>query len=218
MDEHKQAEGTEAIDREGDGTIDVQEDKYSMKGNKDNEKDRDIKEYADEMPEAVFEMHGLTGCQKEKYMADQNEDKDGKQAKVEMLKARLDLYRRRKHQATHNEGSTSGLAEHWRAERDSDCGQQKIQSRTTKIQNPPVFLELFAGEGMLTRVVGRQAATFKQHEQGEMDLLNPTNQRRLRAMVRRQEVRWLHCAPPRKTFTRVKRRDKMGVGEGAEID
>ena len=92
-------------------------------------------------------------------------------------------------------------------------------AKATEIMKPQVFLELFAGDGMLTKVVGQHAATYAPQDVfdskggyigGKADLLLPANQKRLRTVVRKQEVRWLHCAPPCHTFSRARRSDHWG--------
>ena len=124
-------------------------------------------------------------------------------AKVDMLKKRLMKYR----------------AKHAHPVNKNDPQRVKHRKQATKTQKTPVFLELFAGEGMLTKVVGQYAATCVPQDiydggdnyvGGKMDLLIPENQKRLRTMVRKQEVRWLHCAPPCKTFSRARRSDRWG--------
>ena len=145
--------------------------------------------------EAEADEAELIDWQNEMIM-DKCEDKAAedinKQAKVDMLKKRLMKYRAKR---------------------------AKHRKQATKTQKTPVFLKLFAGEGMLTKVVGQYAATYVPHDiydagdnyiGGKMDLLIPENQKRLRTMVRKQEVRWLHCAPPCKTFSRARRSDRWG--------
>ena len=104
--------------------------------------------------------------------------------KTQLLKRKVDQYRRIARDATE------------KAYPDSEAN---------KDQEPPVFLELFAGKGKLTKTVSQHAAAYVPQDVfdekgkfvgGAMDLLIPDNQKRIRTMFRQQCVRWLHCAPP----------------------
>ena len=94
--------------------------------------------------------------------------------------------------------------------------------KTEEDQEPPRFLELFAGSGRLTETVKKHAAVYIPQDifdrkgkfvGGEMDLTVSENQVRIRTLVRKQKVRWLHCAPPCKTFSRARRTDQWGSAE-----
>lgn len=79
------------------------------------------------------------------------------------------------------------------------------------------FMELFAGEAGLTQAVRRQGLHVL--EPGEiqtssrvvtsMNLLCNKTFAELKALTKKRRVRWLHMAPPCRTFSRARRRDKF---------
>ena len=78
------------------------------------------------------------------------------------------------------------------------------------------FMELFAGEAGLTQAVRREEMSV--FEPGEIrvggriatgtDLLCNTTFKQLKSAIKQKKVRWLHTAPPCKTFSRARRRDQ----------
>ena len=78
-------------------------------------------------------------------------------------------------------------------------------------------MELFAGEAGLTQAVNRLGIPV--FEPGEIrtggriavgtDLLSKETFKKLKTEIKSKKVRWLHTAPPCKTFSRARRRDKF---------
>ena len=81
------------------------------------------------------------------------------------------------------------------------------------------FLELFAGAGGLTAAVRRlhlpafePQDLLKPDESGlnkHFDLSLDEHFKELRSLIRKGNIRWLHGAPPCKTFSRARRSDKL---------
>ena len=168
-----------------------------------------------DVPEEEVQIEGetdLMNWQSEVSMEmceDKATEENDKQAKLNLLEKKLKKYRR----------IAQVITKRAYPGNKNDPEKDKHRKKATELQKPPVFLELFAGEGMLTKVVGQCAATYVPQDVfdgkgnyvgGKMNLLIPENQKRLRTMVRKQEVRWLHCAPPCKTFSRARRSDRWG--------
>ena len=95
--------------------------------------------------------------------------------KTHLLKRKLDQYRQMAHDAT----------------------EEAYPDRPVeKLQQKPVFLELFAGEGRLTKTVSERAAVHVPvdvfdakgyYVGGKADLLLPENQKNIRTLVRQQK-------------------------------
>ena len=94
-----------------------------------------------------------------------------------------------------------------------------VNTGANKIDMKGKFLELFAGKARLTAAVRKHADVCipqdifnarGEHRGIEYDLTNPRVVKQIKAMIRRGEIRWLHCAPPCKTFSKARRRDKWG--------
>ena len=94
-----------------------------------------------------------------------------------------------------------------------ECDHDK-EVRQMDLKEQPAFLELFAGTGMLTKMVAKTAAVLQPHElwddRGGMrteayDLKKKTVQDKILEQIKRGRVRWLHCAPPRRTYSSARR-------------
>lgn len=78
------------------------------------------------------------------------------------------------------------------------------------------FLEIFAGAAGLTAAVKRKggiAVDACDIQTGaemieEFDLLKTESFKKLKKMIKLRKIRWLHLAPPCKTFSRARRRDR----------
>lgn len=87
----------------------------------------------------------------------------------------------------------------------------------TDVSQDATFLEIFAGEAGLTNAVKRtglpcMCAVEIRGESGEaveFDLTKKEPFVKLKALLRKGKVRWLHLAPPCKTFSRARRRDRF---------
>ena len=92
-----------------------------------------------------------------------------------------------------------------------------VTGEAKKEEGDTVFLELFAGEAGLTKAV--QKLGFKVMEPGDinvagnvkvnLDLLNNNHFKAIKKLVKSKKVRWLHAAPPCKTFSRARRSDGL---------
>ena len=79
-----------------------------------------------------------------------------------------------------------------------------------------VFLEIFAGAAGLTSAVqrlgGRAIIACDIHSDADnvkfLDLTNANCFKDLKSLIKKRKVRWLHLAPPCKTFSRARRRDR----------
>lgn len=79
------------------------------------------------------------------------------------------------------------------------------------------FLEIFAGEAGLTNAVKRAGLPCLKvldiHRDTdnviEFDLAKQEPFKKLKKLLRRGRVRWLHLAPPCKTFSKARRRDRF---------
>ena len=78
------------------------------------------------------------------------------------------------------------------------------------------FLEIFAGAGGLTAAVRKAGLdtisacdidSASSHVRS-FDLLSNSSFKEIKKLIKRQKVRWLHLAPPCKTFSRARRRDR----------
>ena len=94
-----------------------------------------------------------------------------------------------------------------------------LSAQLPQSEQLPRFMELFAGAGGLTKAV--QARGLEVHEPGDIVVSNVRDGRStdvsddnvfktLRDKVRRGEVRWLHLAPPCRTFVLARRADRFG--------
>ena len=80
------------------------------------------------------------------------------------------------------------------------------------------FVELFAGVAGLSRAVqakGMKVASLSDFDptyqaRTSFDLLKVSDFSRLLRFIKRKKVRWLHAAPPCKTFSRARRSDEFG--------
>ena len=77
------------------------------------------------------------------------------------------------------------------------------------------FLELFAGEAGLTKAVQRAGGVVMDpvdvndnDATVNFDLRKTGHFKKLKKLIKEKKVRWLHLAPPCKTFSRARRRDK----------
>ena len=78
------------------------------------------------------------------------------------------------------------------------------------------FMELFAGEAGLTRAVERRVGTvfnpadIQQNHfvKKTFNLLCKTAFKELKKKIKARQIRWVHLAPPCKTFSRARRRDR----------
>ena len=92
-------------------------------------------------------------------------------------------------------------------------------------EGAPVFMELFAGAGGLTAAVVRAGLAARRAEDivgadgdagRHFDLRRNEVFKRLRSDLRRGNIRWLHGAPPCKTFSRARRPGRWGPLRTAE--
>ena len=78
------------------------------------------------------------------------------------------------------------------------------------------FMALFAGEAGLTRAVERRVGTvfnpadIQQNHfvKKSFNLLCKTTFKELKKKIKARQIRWVHLAPPCKTFSRARRRDR----------
>lgn len=83
--------------------------------------------------------------------------------------------------------------------------------------NDATFLELFAGEAGLTEAVGK--ANIPVMNPGDvregprvvlaLDLKDNGTFKSLKSMIKRKQIRWLHMAPPCRSFSRARRKDRL---------
>ena len=79
-----------------------------------------------------------------------------------------------------------------------------------------IFLELFAGQEVLTDSVRRAGLNVVRVDDllGEpFEIMNPRHFDTIKKYLRCRRVRWLHGAPPCKTFSLARRRDRFGTVE-----
>jgi hypothetical protein len=83
----------------------------------------------------------------------------------------------------------------------------------------PAFLELFAGAAGLTRAVAAQGCVTMDpvetrlgdsHAMTSTDIADDAVFARIKKEIRQGKVRWLHAAPPCRTFTKARRTDRFG--------
>ena len=97
-----------------------------------------------------------------------------------------------------------------------------VGSRLPQSDNPgpsvevvrPAFLELFAGKAGLTqqvRELGLLVLEPRDLRGDGTDLSNDTVLREIIGLIRGGQVRWLHLAPPCRTFSRARRTDRFGA-------
>ena len=97
------------------------------------------------------------------------------------------------------------------------CSKRKLDKLVTDGMKDTAFMELFAGEAGLTLAVKREVGNvftpgdIEQNSQAgvTMDLLNNETFKTLKSKIKKGLVRWLHLAPPCKTFSRARRRDRL---------
>ena len=77
--------------------------------------------------------------------------------------------------------------------------------------NDTWFLELFAGEAGLTAAVRRAAGDIRANDRtlSELDLTDNQTFKKIKQLIKRKKIRWLHLAPPCRTFTRARRSDRI---------
>ena len=86
-------------------------------------------------------------------------------------------------------------------------------------QNDMTFLDFFAGEAGLTKAVMRAGVAVLQahdiHGNGlnekTFDLTKTEPFKQSKKLLRTNKVRWLHLAPPCKTFSRARRKDRFAA-------
>ena len=99
----------------------------------------------------------------------------------------------------------------------SEVVEPRIHTEKQEGKGDAVFLELFAGEAGLTKAV--QKLGYKVLEPGDinvggnvkvqLDLRNNNHFKALKKLIKTKQVRWLHLAPPCKTFSRARRSDGL---------
>ena len=100
---------------------------------------------------------------------------------------------------------------------DKHGGKRKHDKLVADSLKDTAFMELFAGEAGLTlavkRVVGNvfTPGDIVQSDRAgvAMDLLDNGQFKALKSEIKKGRVRWLHLAPPCKTFSRARRRDGL---------
>ena len=103
-----------------------------------------------------------------------------------------------------------------------------LPPRCSTSEDTSLFLELFAGAGGLTAAVRRLGLPaldpqdlLKPDESGlskEYDLAIESHFKELRSMIRMGKIRWLHGAPPCKTFSRARRSDRFAFSKKLRSD
>ena len=113
------------------------------------------------------------------------------------------------------------------ARRSSDTASREVQTTLTRVKSTGLmrkqatggtFVELFAGVAGLSRAVqakGLKVASLSDFDptykaRTSFDLLKVSDFSRLFRFIKQQKVRWLHAAPPCKTFSRARRSDEFG--------
>lgn len=100
----------------------------------------------------------------------------------------------------------------------NDSATSSVPSEASRnLADDSAFMELFAGEAGLTLAVKRQ--DIKTFEPGEVraegrvatsiDLSCNATFRWIKKLIKSKKVRWVHFAPPCKTFSRARRRDRI---------
>ena len=105
----------------------------------------------------------------------------------------------------------------------AELNSRKVKNQTLKKKAVKVvsgkFLELFAGEGRLTKTVAEHAPAMSPkdlfNEMGQStgstgDLLLRRNQVKVLKEIRLGRIRWLHAAPPCNTLSEARRSDEHG--------
>lgn len=100
---------------------------------------------------------------------------------------------------------------------DKQCGKRKLEKLVTDSVTDTAFMELFAGEAGLTLAVKREVGNVftpgdivQSIQSGvAMNLLDNEMFKSLKTKIKKGLVRWLHLAPPCKTFSRARRRDRL---------
>ena len=95
--------------------------------------------------------------------------------------------------------------------------KRKFSDMAEEQLNDTWFLELFAGEAGLTAAVRRAGGLV--HTPGdihvndrtlsELDLTDNQTFKKIKQWIKRKKIRWLHLAPPCRTFTRARRSDRI---------
>ena len=101
--------------------------------------------------------------------------------------------------------------------------QQREVPRKSEVGTDPErekdvqFLELFAGEAGLTRAVKRRGIAVPspgdvhtgQSNRRPLDLTKLADFKELKKLIKKKQVRWVHFAPPCRTFPRARRTDQL---------
>ena len=113
------------------------------------------------------------------------------------------------HQRLHCVPEHGGLHQHHRHHPGQFVGDSEWSEKGVDM-----FLEIFVGQGELTRMVEKQGLCVVRTDdifKGDFDLMSNTRFAKLIKMIRNRQVWWLHAAPPCRTFSMARRRDRFGT-------